>query len=195
MRIPALLVCLLGCGHDHPALVNDAPPPIDTVDASSGSCPANATTANIEMMSGSTHATYSHLHAGATWFVGPVAPSVTGPDMSVRLLFTSSGDPVPTLTAMCCGGGDQSCCTLDGITVDTNGLGVGVEVGDHAAQLRSFHDAAFQLMGTLTITTFVQPFENAPGRIAGSLSASSGEMAVSGTFDNTFCPALLTATI
>lgn len=50
-------------------------------------------------------------------------------------------------------------------------------------------------MGTLTISAFVQPFENAPGRIAGSLSASSGAMSVSGTFDNDLCAALLTETI
>jgi len=185
----------MGCGHDQGALVIDARP-VDQVDATFDFCPASGTTATVEVGSGSTHATYSHVHAGATWFVGPAAPSVGGADMSVRLLVTSSSEPVPALTAQCCGGGgDQACCTLDGITVDTNGLGVGAEVGDHPAQLQSFHDATFQLLGTLTISAFIQPFENAPGRIAGSLSASSGGMSVSGTFDNTFCPALLTATI
>jgi hypothetical protein len=189
------VVCLIGCGHDQPASPIDAPPLVDTAAPNVGFCPVGTTTANIELGSGSTHASYSHMHAGATWFVGPVAPSVAGPDMSASLLFTSSNDPLPATTAMCCAGGDQTCCALEGITVDTTGLGVGAEVGAHPVTIRSFRDPAFQLMGTLTISAFVQPFENAPGRIAGVVSASSNGMTVSGSFDNTFCAALLTTTI
>lgn len=187
------LVLIVGCGDDHSSVRVDASSGAGS-DASVWFCAAGASTSNITFSHGATSATYTQLHAGGTWFTGPFAP-VAGPDMSASLLFTSSTDPLPSQTAGCCAAGGSSCCMIPGIVVETDGLGIGNEVGAHPMRIHSFQDPVLELTGTLMITTFVQPFEQPPGRIAGSLSATGGGTTVSGTFDNTFCAALLSQTI
>jgi hypothetical protein len=98
-------------------------------------------------------------------------------------------------TGWCCDGADAACCTVDGIGVRIDVLPAGAEVGTHTGRIYNFHDTAFQFTGTVTITNFSQPYENPPGRIAGSISGTNGTKTVSGSFDNTFCAALLSQTI
>lgn len=204
MRIALLgVVAWIGCGDDLSVVKVDAPVPIDarTVDAIDAQlmyCEPGTGTANVTASTGGASTTYTQLHAGGIWFLGPVAPTAApdhGVDMSATLLFMNLTERLPNQTGWCCALDDSTCCALDGVVVETGGLGVGAEVGNHVVGIRSFQDPAFRFTGTLTVTDFVQPFEQAPGRIAGSVTATDGNRSVTGTFDNTFCAALLTATI
>ena len=189
----AALSCLLllGCG-DHGSLAIDAATP-DTVRPELQPCAAPSGTASVTVDDHGTVATVTRLHAGGTWFIGPVAP-VASPAMSVVLLFTNA-DQVPADTARCCAAAVSSCCPIDGVVVTNDGLASGGEPGAHTVMLKSFQNASFSIAGTMTITGFVQPFEHAPGRIAGLVSASIAGQSVSGSFDHSFCAALLSETI
>ena len=89
---------------------------------------------------------------------------------------------------------DQTCCHSDGMVFETQVLEYGQELGEHIIMASKF-DASFSLTGTLTITHFEHPYDHAPGRIVGSVSVISDVRTISGSFDNTFCPAILSATI
>jgi len=189
MRGVVLAVFLVGCGNDspqengHDAFV----PPADAIDGNPTMCTALAGTANVTV-TGATTAVFARLDAGGTLQAGPVAVA-TAP-VSLALLFTAA-DPLSQNEAECCQG-HSTCCTLDGVVVTSVGLPSGSELGAHPVMIDRF-DSSFSISGTLTITSFSNPFDHAPGRIAGSISSSGTQ--VSGTFDNAFCAAILSVTI
>lgn len=204
MRIALLgVVAWIGCGDDRSVTEVDArvpidAPTVDAIDAQTMYCEPGTGTATVTASTGGASTTYTQLHAGGIWFLGPAAAAAApdhGVDMSAFLMFMNVTEQLPQQTGWCCSATDTTCCTHDGIVVETDGLGVGAEVGNHVVRIRSFQDPAYRFTGTLTITEFAQPFEEPPGRIAGSVTATDGNRSVSGTFDNTFCAALLTATI
>jgi hypothetical protein len=156
------------------------------------SCTSATGTADITARMGGQTTTYTRLYAGGIWNTGPVAPVVAA-SMSVELVITDAA-PVSAETGLCCSG-PTDCCPLQGLGMDLDPLLPGAEIGTHVVRIRALHDATFTLTGTITITDFVHPFEQAPGRIAGSVSASTGNRSVSGTLDNEFCAALLNQTI
>jgi hypothetical protein len=174
----------------------DAPRSLDArsvVDATLDYCHAAAGTASVTTDDHGTLQLWSRLDAGGVWAIGPVAP-VAGAPMSVSLLFTNV-DPLDGNTGGCCQSPGSSCCAIDGVLATNDSLPSGGELGMHPLTFKSLQNASFSISGTMTITDFVQPFETAPGRIAGSVSAQAGAQSVYGTFDNSFCAALLSATI
>ena len=79
--------------------------------------------------------------------------------------------------------------------MQTPALPDGGELGTHTATFQSFRDKTLKLDGTVTITKFQHPFQQAPGRIADSVSVTTNTRTVAGSFDNAFCAILLAATI
>jgi hypothetical protein len=195
MRPFLLVLALAACSkHDEP-MTTDAPTPVPDVmtsDAQDAFCSASVGTATVMSSHQNATSTWTRLDAGGTWFTGPL--TVASPPMSLSLLFVNA-DPIEREVGWCCQSPGQACCTIDGFGVTTDGLPSGAELGAHAAMVMSFHDSAFQLSGSIDVTSFSQPFEHMPGHIAGSVSASSGGYSFSGTFDNEFCAALLSETI
>lgn len=201
VRTPAFVVlglAIVGCGKDGPHLVAadaqhfDGTPGLS--DAPPYECDAPMGSAQLAFTRGGATATFGRVHAGGTWLVGPVAPVASAP-MTLVLLFTDA-DAIPGTTASCCASVGSGCCPLTGL-LGSSGMGLpsGAETGDHALRFTSFQDPGVDLAGTVTITDFVQPFEHAPGHIAGTVSATAGADHLTGSFDNAFCAALLTATI
>jgi hypothetical protein len=198
VRILLAVVGLLGCGQSGPHLVAadaqhfDVNPVI--VDAGPYECDAPQGSATITFVRAGATTTFSRVHAGGTWLVGPVAP-VNGAPMTLELLFTDA-DQIPGATAGCCATTGSGCCPLTGVLASSGtALAAGSELGGHELTFTSFQDPAFSTTGTVTITSFVHPFEQAPGHIAGTVSVTAGADSVAGSFDNAFCAALLTATI
>jgi hypothetical protein len=164
------------------------------VDAAPYECDAPQGSASVAFVRAGTTLTFSRVHAGGTWLVGPVAP-LTGAPMTLELLFTDA-DMIPGATAGCCATAGSGCCPFTGVLANSStALPAGAELGMHALTFTSFQDPAFTASGTVSITSFVQPFEQAPGHISGTVTATAGADSVSGTFDNAFCSALLTSTI
>ncbi len=184
-----MLVLAVGCSHPSHHQDPDAAPVL--ADSPAPVCDAPAGTASV-LAVGASSVTFGRLFAGGVWFTGPVT-GVASPPMSLSLLFTNA--ELADADSVCCGNHDAACCKADGLWISTDGLPSGGEPGTHPARIDRTPDGAFTLTGTIDITTFVQPFEHAPGRIAGSVTAVDGALSVSGSFDNAFCSMLLTATI
>jgi hypothetical protein len=189
MRMLILSLGLVACNeHGKSPALGDA----STIDVNTQSCTAAAGTANVQVM-GTAPAQFVRLDAGGLWLTGPVT-GVAGAPMQFTLLYTNT-DPLDSNAAGCCASSDASCCKVAGLVLQTEAIPDGGEVGDHPATVKSFTDPSFSISGTLTITKFAHPFEMAPGRIAGSVSAIANTRTVSGSFDNSFCQILLSATI
>jgi hypothetical protein len=182
------VVGMLGCNSRHHTMASvDA-----SFDGPSQSCVAAAATANvIAHVAGATSA-YDRVYAGGLLDSGPVA--VTQAPFVVSLLFAGVS-PVDEVTAGCCLHGDRTCCTLDSVVVTSDALAFGAEVGDHAMTFSRTAEPSFSTPGTLTITNFAHPILDAPGRVAGSVSATAIGIDLDGTFDNTFCAVLVTVPI
>jgi hypothetical protein len=180
-----LLPILLGCtSSSHHGVSADAAPP--GPDADSRFCDAGADSAHVTLVTNNASQVFTSAFAGGVVGGGGVLP-LTGQPMSITMMFTDEMH-LPVDTAECCLGGG-TCCTLAGVVADTmDELLPGSELGSHPIMIRTFQDTNFTLQGTLTITDYVGPFDQAPGRISGSLSSSNNS--VSGTFANTFCSAL-----
>ena len=196
MRLLAIaLVTSFGCGDDHTGpLVHDAKV-VDssTPDVDQPFCDAPAGSAHVSIVDAGVTTTAMRVHAGAVLESGPVAPALNATPMAVRLLFTDA-DHVPLETAGCCQSPGSGCCTLDGVSAALgDGITSATALGTHPIMVIGLHDETFRVRGTLTITSFVDPFDQLPGRIAGTISTT--DSSVSGTLDNAFCAALLTVTI
>jgi hypothetical protein len=165
-------------------------------DASSSFCDAPLGSAHVTATREGAATTFDRLHAGGIWLIGPVAPpgSVAAAPMSAVLLFTEV-DHLDASVAACCDTPNSACCHVDGVVARIASLPAGGELGTFAADVGSFLGPDLPFPGMVTITSFVSPFPNAPGRIAGSISATSGNANVVGTFDHSFCRELLGATI
>lgn len=159
-------------------------------------CVSPAGTADVTAEAAAASEHYANLYAAALSLSGPVAPVAGGAPMILSVLFTNADELAPIPTA-CCINNSPDCCPAGatGLTATTEAIVAGAEVGDHPVTFRKLDNAAYTVDGTLTITTFVDPFTDTPGRVAGSVSGTMGNRTVSGTFDHEFCPQLLTATI
>jgi hypothetical protein len=193
MRTVLVVAVLAACGpdvdgHHHDAGLRDTA----TADVSYSQCSAAAGTAMITLDTAGTQTHFDRLDAGGTLNTGPLT-GVAGPSMFAMLLVTNT-DPLSQQEAGCCEYKDSTCCHATGLVIETQVLDYGAEVGDHIVQAGAF-DASFSLSGTLTITHFEHPYDHLPGRIAGSVSVISDVRTISGSFDNAFCPAILSATI
>ena len=144
--------------------------------------------AHVTVVTGGASRVFTSAFAGGTVGGGGILP-LTGQPMSVSMMFTD-GMHLPYDIAQCCDlGGGPECCPLEGVVADTTELLVpGTELGSHPVMIRSLQSPQLTLQGTLIITDYVGPFDQAPGRISGSISTSDNS--VSGTFANTFCSAL-----
>jgi hypothetical protein len=194
VRICAALCFVMACSadHGHGGPMIDAPRvDASTIDSTLSVCRAASGTASVTANDHGTTQTWTRLHAGGLWYSGPVA--VAGPPMSISLLFTDA-DPLDTTVGWCCQTPGQACCTADGIYAGTPAIPDGAEVGQHPVMISGTKNG-FAFDGTLTITYFLSPFLNAPGKITGSITGSVAGQSVTGQFDNTFCAGLLTATI
>jgi len=136
---------------------------------------------------------YDRVHAGGIWLTGPVARTTAAPPLLTTLWLTSVGHVDPSQVSCCTG--KSTCCTTPGVVVSDVNLAAGSEIGEHAATVFSAPDSSFQLNGTLDVTGFAQPFEQPPGRIAGSVFASGAGFTITGSFANSFCLPLLQVTI
>jgi hypothetical protein len=206
MRSAGLLVIVVAaCGRDEVVPPFTDAPSIDASTIDSGpqvdaqtTCSSATGTADVSTTGpGSGAATYARLYAGAVWLIGPVAPP-TGhagaASTMVTLLFTDQ-DPVDGQRLFCCEYSDPTCCMIDTLVGTTAELMDGMEVGTHDVTFRRTTGPGFEVPATVTITDFTDPFTAEPGRVAGSIAADDGTRTITGTFDNTFCPAFLTATI
>jgi hypothetical protein len=193
MRRLVVLALAVGCSHEpsHPS--NPDAPTAPSIDADPAQCTAVSGTANVLFDDSGTATTFARLDAGGTWFTGPVAPA-TDPPMSLTLIVTNT-DPLPQGAIGCCFGGGGDCCTIAGIVITTDGLPSGGELGSHPAKFQVLGPSTSPLDGTIDITAFEQPFTHAPGRIAGSVSAISNTRTITGSIDDAFCAAMLSATI
>ncbi|MGE0546202.1 MAG: hypothetical protein AB7R00_04045 [Kofleriaceae bacterium] len=173
-----------------PTLIDSGPIP-DSLDAAPETCSSPPGSANITVETAAGTATFTRLYAGGIWLIGPVAP-VSNEPMVAQLQLTTL-DVIQREKLNCCRLDSSTCCELDGVGIEINPLPGGSELGGHVATISSFPGAAapVSLSGTVTITEFVHPFENEPGRIVGSVTASNGATMVDGTFDNSFCVGLL----
>lgn len=202
VALGALMIVTSACGADEvvPDAGNrpvDAPPVIDGMpgDAFSTVCSSPDGSATITTTGGTGGGTaFGRLYAGGLYEIGPVAP--LGPTAPMQIYFVfANADPVEATELACCLADDDSCCTINSVVAGTTSIPVGTEVGTHDVTFAKTNGNAFSVAGTVNITTFVHPFTNDPGRVAGSVSASSGGLTVTGTFDNEFCRAFLSATI
>lgn len=175
MRVSVALF-LVGCGqqsHHEP----DAPPWLSACSSAGG-------TANVVLQMNAPEKVYDRAYAGGIIEMG--VNGVSGFPFSLRLTFTNQS-PVP----VCCGTPDppdHSCCS-DALLARVDFLVDGGELGDHAANV--FDVLGFSAPGTLTITEWNDPIDMPPGHIAGSVSALTDDVAISGTFDNVFCPDMI----
>ena len=184
-----VLVLAVGCSHpSHHQDPDAAPVPGDVA---SQLCEAAPGTASV-LAVGAASVTFGRMFAGGTWNTGPVT-GVSSAPFSLSLLVTNG--ELAEADSVCCLNHDASCCTADALGIESDPLPSGGELGTHPVRIQRSLDSAFALTGTIDITTFVQPFEHAPGRIAGSVTAVDGSVSVSGSLDNTFCSMLLSATI
>ena len=195
MKALAIVLAVAGC-HDFPKHQADASvdgqqtfPIADA--ATEGFCTAALGTANLSASDGVTNLVEGRLDGGATLESGPF--HATAP-LQLSLLFVND-DPLDPSQAQCCVAGDFSCCGIDGLVATSQTIAAGTEVGDHGVTVTRIEDASFTVAGTLTITSFTNPFDKAPGEIAGSITASDGQHTVSGTLDGSFCSQLLFTTI
>ena len=179
-----LVPFLLGCSSSHGVSADAAPP---APDADSRYCDTGADSAHVTVVSNNATSVFTTAFAGGVVGSGGLLP-LTGQPMSVSMMFTTMTH-LPVAVAQCCDLGGGDCCPLDGIVANTTDqLFPGTELGSHAIMIRSLPSTNFTLQGTLTVTDFVGPFDQAPGRISGSISTS--DHSVTGTFANTFCSAL-----
>jgi hypothetical protein len=180
-----LLPLLLGCSSSHGTVSADAAPP--GPDADSHYCDTGADSAHVTVVTSGTSSVFTSAFAGGTVGGGGILP-LTGQPMSVSMMFTTMMH-LPVETAQCCDLGGGACCPLDGVVANTTEeLLPGSELGSHPVVIRSLQSSTVMVQGTLIVTDFVGPFDQAPGRISGSIS--TGDNSVSGTFANTFCSAL-----
>ncbi len=184
MRALLVVLALAGCDEHgkSPAHVDGGP----TTDANLMSCTSLAGTADVAVGT----ARFSRLDAGGV-LLGGGGVAANGIPMSLDMLVTNA----PALSAgdvSCCRSSDTTCCHSDGLVVHVDMLPAGGELGAHAATFKRATTPAFTAAGSVTITQFVQPFDQPPGRIAGSLAGDSG---ISGTFDNAFCEIMLSVPI
>lgn len=193
MRSLALVLLLAGC-HDFPKHGFDA----GGIDGGTTTslpdaamfCSSATGTADVTVDDNGTMLQLTHLDAGALLEGGAFA----SPPVVLSLLLVDV-DPLDANTAQCCAAASAGCCPIDGFVATTGSLDAGTEVGDHAITVQRIQDATFSIPGTLTITEFVQPFDQAPGLITGAIDATAGQRTVHGSLSNTFCSLLLTTTI
>jgi hypothetical protein len=198
-----LLVIASGCGADEiipPASdgrTSDAPPVIDAApgpDAATACSSPTGTASVATTGTGSGNQQYARLYAGALWLIGPVAPPAHGAaSMTVTLLFTDQ--PMLDQSELVNCEVDDPSCTFDTLVGTTAELADGTEVGTHSVTFRRTIGPGFEVPATITITDFADPFTAEPGRVAGSIAADDAGRTITGTFDHTFCPAFLSATI
>jgi hypothetical protein len=191
MRKPIWFVCVLGLAacSAHGQSPLDATPEvsIDSSEVSTDS-PLPTCNAGAAQITGSV-GTYDRGYAGAGLLSGPVAgPSIAGAPIQLQLLFAN--DPMIDPSMLGCCIGDASCCTLDTLVVWTDPVARGAELGDHAVTFTRTQNH-LQVRGTLTITTFADPFATLPGMIGGTLHAAANGQTIDGDFGNEFCAPLL----
>jgi hypothetical protein len=179
MRAIGLLL-LVGCAKQsgHPAV--DAPP-----DPAEPMCTSAGGTANVVVRIPGSTKMYGRLYAGG--FEGSLVNGFSGPPLALKLVFANDS-PIPSDTGNCCGTPGSLCCGIDSIAVNIDNFPSGAEVGSHAANVFGM---GFSATGTLTITDWIHPIDMPPGHIAGSLSVTTGNITIDGTFDNTFCDGMV----
>jgi len=185
------LVALVGCDHpsSHPVAPLDAPPIV--ADGDPNFCDVSTTSGHAALTIGATSRTFSRVYAGGVIWGGGLAPATdNNPPMTPMLLFTDEAR-LSEETLYCCSTTGQSCCTIDGAIANADTSAVGA----HPVRLTSFRDSSFMADGTITITDYTAPDQNAPSRIAGSIVTTSTGDSVNATFDTNFCELLLSEPI
>ena len=184
-----LVALLAGCtGDHHGSAAVDA----HAVHTDPNFCDVWATSGRLAVVKSGVAHTFTRAYAGGVIGGGPVAPiaNLEGAPITLLLWFNDV-DHIPAPTAQCCDFAGGSCCTLDGLIVNT----ATSAIGTHPAQFTSPIDASFMAQGSITITDYVAPYSGMPDRIAGSITTTSSGDTVNGMFDTVFCPAMLSALI
>jgi len=152
-------------------------------------CNAPAGTAAITAAHEDLQPQYARMYAGGL-FTGN-DDSGGPPGFALRPFFTNEA-PTAVQDVIGCEGGAP--CTSVGFVADVLFLR-GDELGVHTAQIRNSANT-WQASGTVTLTDFVYP-ENIVGHVAGSIhvESSAPQVTIDGTFENSFCPGLLGATL
>ena len=157
-----VVACVVGCSQPHQASVDAA---IDAFQQPIPTCTASP----------------ASLTAGATTYARVVAGGVEEDPFLLWLVFAHDDD-----VSACCYDPSQSCCDMDVVSITTENLPLGGELGSHTATVSNSTTT-----GTVTITDWIEPTNTPPpGHVTGSLSFT-GPSSMTGTFDVDFCRELL----
>jgi len=175
------LLMLGACGSEHGQSPSDAPPAsIDAIDSRCSSGPSARVTGSA--------GTYDRVYAGAVSLPGPVAgPGLAS--MQLHVVFANAAALDPNILECCVR--DSSCCAIDTLAATTEPILPGAEAGSHQVTFTKTFGSDLAVPGTLTITTFVDPFASQPGMLGGTIQAATNGQTIDGDFATEFCPALL----
>jgi hypothetical protein len=196
MRAALFALLLAACGKSPtPAEVDAQPMPVDAPSTPNDGtldydhCSAPAGTAAITAAHEDLQPQYARMYAGGL-FTGN-DDSGGPPGFALRPFFTNEA-PTAVQDVIGCEGGAP--CTSVGFVADVLFLR-GDELGVHTAQIRNTA-STWQASGTVTVTDFVYP-DHIVGHVAGSIHVDSTapQVTIDGTFENSFCPGLLGATL
>ena len=164
-----------------PSMPIDAPPYREPCDSPAGTAAITAAHQDLQP-------NYARMYAGGIFTLGD-SGGTAGFDL--RAFFTNEALTTAQQVFDCEGDSiTPSTCPSVGVVVEVL-FERGDELGVHAAQIRS-SAAAWQAIGTVTLTDFVYP-ENTVGHLAGSIHVDSTAplVTIDGSFDHTFCIGLL----
>lgn len=135
-------------------------------------------------------ASFVNVYAGSV-SGGFVAPEkVAGTPFTLRLLFVNAPEADEMLLFPCTE--NLSGCPIDGLFVfSKNQLSKSTAIGSHPVGITRTRPPMTTLDGAVEVTEFVDPFEDQPGHITGTISGVSPALGVNGSFSTPFCPPMM----